>query len=131
MIHEAATNATIIETYTAVANPRIGMLQEKLQRMQERDRQNQISYTQLQDRISRIQQQITSTSDMVKRELWYEELKKLEKEKQPTDYSNQLADIKAQIRELKKVDQLKQEEGRRVGAQKNKEGEVAPTRFTG
>ena len=107
------------------------MLQEKLQRMQERDRQNQISYTQLQDRISSIQQQITSTSDMVQRELWYEELKELETEKRPTDYTNQLADIQAQIRELKKVDQLKQEEGRREVAQKNKEGELAPTRFTG
>ena len=99
--------------------------------MEKRDRQNQIAYSQVQDRISSIQQQITSTEDMVQRELWYEELKELEKEKPPTDYSNQIADVKAQIRELKKMDQLKQEAGRREVEQKNKEAELAPTRFTG
>ena len=130
-INEAATNAVTLKTYTAVANPRIVILREKLQRMQERDRQNQIAYSQLQDRISSIQQQITSTEDLVQRELWYEELKELKKEKSPTNYSNQIADLQAQIRELKKMDQLKQEAGRREVEQKNKEADLAPTQFTG
>ena len=130
-INEAPTNTSTLEIYTTVTNPRIVILQEKRQRMQQRDQQQQAAYNKLQDRISIIKQQITSTTDMVQRELWYEELKELEKEKAPTDYSNQLADMEAQIRELKKVDQLKNEEGRRAVVQKNKEAEIAPSQYTG
>ena len=130
-IHEAIGETPTLATHTPVTNPRIKLLQEKQQRIQQRQSQNQTEYQATQNQVSELETNIAEAENLVQRELWYEELKELQKIKPPTDYSPQLAEVQSQIRELKKLDQLKNEAGRREARVQNEKARKEPSRFTG
>ena len=99
--------------------------------MQQRQSQNKSEYQATQRQISELETNISQTENLVQRELWYEELKELQQIKPPTDYTAQLAEVRSQIRELKKLDQLKNEAGRREAREQNEKARKEPSRFTG
>ena len=82
--------------------------------------------------LSRLKTTIQNESNLVKRELLYEELKELEKSRVgEKEYDSVIAELEIRIRELIKLDALKNEEGRRVAEKKNRRIKVVAAKVTG
>ena len=122
-----------LATYEQQRNPKIQFLKDKIHRLQQQGASNQQLWQAHQGKLQALQATAKQETDYLKRELLIKEIKELEKEKAPTEVAMNIQDLEIQIQELIKLDQVKNEQGRREVAQKNQQEEevIAPTRFTG
>ena len=120
------------ETYVSVSNTQIPILRDKLERMQQAKQQSEAEAATYTRQLSQLKAATQNESDLVKRELLYEQLKELENGRVgDQDYEAQISELEIRIRELLKLDALKNQEGRRVVAKKNSRINRVEVRVTG
>jgi len=119
------------EVYQHNTNPQIDILRDKLQRTRTSQQIAIEQHKQLLSSIYQLKADIAAETDIIKRELLYNKLKKLEAEKQPKDYNSVIAELEIRIKGHIKTDRANIEKGRREAAKKNKGIRKVKTRFTG
>ena len=119
------------EIFYSNINPQIDILRDKLERTRTEQQISIDRNKQLLSSIDQLKIDIGKEQDIIKKELLYHQLKKLEKEKQPKDYDATITELQIKLSNHIKSDRIRNEKGRREVAKKNRSIRKSDTRFTG
>lgn len=119
------------DTFIPKSSPRILTLQTKIQNLQSQDQAADTRYQNQQSELTRLETEVHQTTDIYEKEKRQTRIRELRKIQMPDNNQARIAELKAQIAEIRKSDYLANRDKALAIENKYREAQPEETKFTG